>query len=291
MNLTALLSELDIPYKLPGQHHHTTENRLQLDCPYCSPRSGKYRLGVSQSYGYTNCWTCGPHPLAQTLMEASDQSISKIIELLNQVEFHKPLSTDIPKGKLTLPNGIFPMLPQHRKYLQSRRFDPDKIQELWNVQGIGIAPKLQWSLFIPHTLYNRTVSWTTRKIAQDTPYRYVSAKVGEESLPLKSSLYGQDYAGYGVIVVEGPIDVWRIGPGAVATFGISYTKEQVMRLSQYPSRAVCYDKEMKAQRQARRLARELQVFPGETYLVELDAKDPGCAGRYEIKELRKRFIE
>jgi hypothetical protein len=43
----------------------------------------------------------------------------------------------------------------------------------------------------------------------------------------KETLYNLDNAKDGTaIVVEGPIDVWRIGDGAVATFGVIYTQKQ-----------------------------------------------------------------
>jgi DNA primase len=97
---------------------------------------------------------------------------------------------------------------------------------------------------------------------------------------------------HAVIVCEGPIDAWTIGPGAVATCGLGYTRSQLMELSQFPVRVVCFDREPAAQKRARRLARQLQVFPGETHVVELETgKDANECQRNEIMELRKQFLD
>jgi DNA primase len=183
------------------------------------------------------------------------------------------------------------MLPVHRKYLSNqRRLDPDEIAQLWGVQGIGLAAEYAWRLWIPVYHFGEVVSWTTRAIG--TGMRYLHAPPEQESVPIKSVLYGSDLVRHAVIICEGPIDAWTIGPGAVATCGLGYTREQLIKLSQFSVKVVCFDSEFQAQKRARRLARQLQVFPGETYVVELQTgKDPNEADRREIMELRKTYLE
>jgi DNA primase len=177
------------------------------------------------------------------------------------------------------------------RYLSKRGFDYKEIQWLWQIKGIGIAErKLMWRLFIPVLHNNEVVSWTTRSIRDNTKYKYISAGPEQELLPHKNILYGSDYARHTVIIVEGPLDVWRIGPGAVATFGTAFTKQQVLALLKYPRRVVCYDNEKEAQDQALKLCDALGVFGGETLNVTLESKDPDEAKPKEIKRLRK-FLE
>lgn len=182
-----------------------------------------------------------------------------------------------------------PLLPIHKEYLEKRGFNSAELKRLWRLKSIGLASKLAWRIFIPIHFNNETVSWTTRKIG-DNGARYISAKSTEEIVSAKTLLYGEDYIQQSLIVCEGPTDAWRIGPGAVATMGISYTKEQVSRISKYPQRVICFDSELEAQKRARKLCNDLESFPGKTLNVVLDSKDPGSASYEEIQELRAKFL-
>lgn len=178
----------------------------------------------------------------------------------------------------------------HKRYLKERGFDPEEIAGKWSVQGIALASRLCWRLFIPIHHQGNVVSWTTRSICPEANQRYIAAKAGEEAMPARSLLYGEDHARHGIIVVEGPLDAWRIGFGAVAALGVSYGREQVARMSKYPVRAICFDSDPKAQRRAAKLCETLRVFPGRTVRVELDAEDPGSASVKEIRKLRREFL-
>ena len=130
------------------------------------------------------------------------------------------------------------------------------------------------------------MSWTTRAIGESS-YKYISAKSEQEAMNHKSLLYGEDLALNSIVVVEGPLDAWRLGPGAVATLGVNVTAAQILRISQYPFRSICFDSEPSAQRRARKLANQLSIFPGKTSIIQLDAPDPGEACPKEVKRLRK----
>jgi DNA primase len=121
--------------------------------------------------------------------------------------------------------------------------------------------------------------------------RYVSARPDQELTPHKSLLYGEDYTRHAVVICEGPTDAWRIGPGAVATMGLSVTLSQVYRMSRFPVRVICFDNESEARRRADRLAKQLQPLPGETYVAWIETgKDVAEADPAEVVELRRRFL-
>jgi hypothetical protein len=69
--------------------------------------------------------------------------------------------------------------------------------------------------------------------------------------------------------------------------GVKWSQQQLLRISRYPLRCICYDSEVPAQMQAKRLCNSLSVMPGETRLIEIDAKDPGECSDAEVRELRK----
>lgn len=285
MNIIELLTELGIPYKEQGQHEHTRPGWVQTDCPHCNAHQ-HYRLGFNIAQGYCCCWACGPKRLWETLAELSGQSIRTIAPLLKGLE-----RLEAPKlqhtGRFVLPKGVGPMQPVHKNYLRSRGFDPKKIERLWRVQGLGFdGGRLKWRLFIPVYQHGEPVSWTTRAVG-NVPKRYVTAPAAESAVPRNKLLYGQDYARHAIVACEGPLDVWAIGPGAVASLGTAFSAEQVALLAKYPVRGVCFDSEPDAQRRARQLVDQLCAYPGETSNIVLDAKDPAEATKHDIKLLRQ----
>lgn len=285
MQLRAIFQEYNIDYREPGSTPHVRGDWLGLICPWCGT-GGKYGLGINERSYAASCWKCGIHKIGDVLKELTGEPWWKIKELLGDREsfFHK----ETPKqGVLKLPEGLRPLSSIHKKYLRNRGFDPDELVKLWGLQCTCLTPQLPWRIFIPVVYRGETISWTTRSLASNG-VRYVNASSSEEKLSLKSMLYGEDYCRHALIVVEGPTDVWRIGPGAVATMGVKYTPEQVIKISHYPYRFICFDNEPGAQRQARKLMWELSVFPGKTKNLILETgKDAGEADIKEIKEIRK----
>jgi len=253
-------------------------------------------MGYSVHYGITNCWKCGPHSLFSVLKELLPEPPGKLKRILQQIRKDKEpehiTEKAVKNRRLVLPFGIGDLLKPHREYLRKRGFIPKELQRLWGIQGIGQEGKLSWRIFIPISEEGQTVSWTTRSISsKPNIIRYISASKEQEIISHKNLLYGQDKAQNTIIICEGPFDVWRIGYGAVCTFGIRVRPAQIFRMSKHPTRIICFDSEPAAQQEARKLADALGVFPGDTYVCTLDAKDPAGASEKEIRKLRRRFLE
>ena len=237
MNVLEVLQELNIPYRMDGEHHHARSGWVQTDCGDCSPNSNRFRLGFNISYAYAACWNCGPKRLWEAISQLANQSTGQLSALLKKIERH-PEQEVKHKGKLALPRPLGPLLPPHKHYLRERGFVPHQLARLWGIGGIGhLGGRLAWRLFIPITLRGEVVSWTTRTIASnynEPPQRYINATVQQSAVPRSQLLYGMDYVKWAVVVVEGPTDVWAFGPGAVATLGIGYSQAQFNLLLKYP---------------------------------------------------------
>ena len=272
-----------------ADHKHGRPGWVQVDCPWCGTH-GKYHLGISLSTGASACWVCGKHNTAKAIALITGRPQGRIREMLDGAAMAEP---EVRRtGTLAVPAGVGPLGPGHRTYLRRRGFDADQVAELWGVGGIGNAARLRWRLYVPIRHHNETVSWTTRSIKPRETQRWVSAGYEEEAMHHKDILYGADYAGHGIVIHEGPTDVWATGPGAVATCGTGFTEAQLLAMSKYPVRAVCFDNGAAAQRRARELADMLAGFPGTTHNVVLETgDDPADADPAEIKELREAFLE
>ncbi len=289
-DLRTLLTELGVPFKEHGESPLVSAGWVGISCPYCGIGTTKHGFGIHLRTLRTSCWKCSGRPLVSALCEITGQSHGDIKRRLGGVD-DDPRDARVvrPTGRYREPAGVGPLLPVHRRYLQRRGFDPDEIAVVWGVGGIGLAPKLQFRLFLPVVVGGKAVSWTTRAVG-NVELRYISADPADESVPLKTTLYGADLARAAAVVVEGPTDAWRIGPGAVATFGLSHTPAQVAAVAQFPVRCICFDNEATAQRRARKLADDLTPFPGETYVVTLSGGDPDSSPPAELDELRERFL-
>jgi hypothetical protein len=238
-----------------------------------------------------NCWKCGGRNAAAAialLCRVSEREAAAAIGSGRRVI--EPQSEAV--GVLRRPTGVAELLPPHRRYLEGRGFDPDVIASTWGVQGLGPQAKLKWRLYIPIFDRNgREVSWTTRSISTSAERRYRSASEDEEAVPHKSLLYGAHLAGRAIVIVEGPIDAWAIGPGAVATCGLSYSPAQFAAMCEYPVRVVCFDSTPDAQERADKLCSRLSVLAGQTENVMLETGDDAAdADADEVEELRRRYL-
>lgn len=292
MELTELLAESGIRYVKAGEHHHARYGWYQVDCPNCSPDSRKYRMGININGKYCNCWKCGSMSLAKFLSISSNLTYREAAKKVGVVESIKVQDTSKVVGVFKEPPMVADaIMKPHRKYLRSRGFNPSRIERIWNVKSIGLCSRssLSWRLYIPIEYQGEAVSWTTRSISPTNEMRYLSASKEEERFHHKDLLYGEDYCRSVIIICEGPTDAWRLGPSAVSTFGVGYSRKQLLRMTKYPTRVVCFDNSMSAQKRARELVGHLEGFPGRTFNVQLDAEDPGSASSREVKELRHYF--
>lgn len=288
MNIHELFEEIGTPIA-PDGHHHSTDGWIQLQCPWCETGEA-FHLGYNLQYGNLNCWRCGSHSLLEYLVTVTGNSWDACKEILGSLDRVKLPKIVIEKGKLHLPKGIGKLKKAHKAYLQRRGFDPKAITRLWKIGGFTWHKRFAWRLFIPIHFQNEVVSFTTRAIRREEEPRYLSAKRQEEAMSHKQLLYGEDMVRYAIIVTEGPLDVWRIGPGAVSTFGMSFNQQQVQRIVKYPLRAICFDAEKEAQKRAGKLADLIEPFPGRTLMIELEGKDAADSSEKEILKLRQRVF-
>lgn len=293
MGIREFLQQHGVDFREGGQHRHVRPGWIGFDCPHCGKGTGKFHAGVTEDAGRAACWRCGGKRSLELLGEVTGIPWYEVREALgSNLTGLAPRLAGVAVGRgVKYPFGVEPLRRPHRLYLKERGFDPDVVSLLWGVQCIGPAGRLAWRLWIPIYSEGKVVSWTTRAL-NDLGRRYLSAAPNEEAVDHKTLLYGEDLAGHAVVVVEGPFDAWRIGPGAVATLGLQVTPAQAERIGRHPLRAICFDREPAALRRADKLATLLSRTPGETYFIELETgDDPANADDDEVEEIRRRFLD
>jgi DNA primase len=293
MDLIELLRHHDIPHTT--EHHHATRGSVQVHCPFCGDAG--FHLGIRLDGKVAHCWRCGGHNGAAVLAALLRRPYREIEQLLSGIP-----ATKIPKRKtsaegdgeilpVSLPIGTGPMQDRHKQYLRRRGFDPDALESEYGLQGTGPLGSCKHRIVIPIVRQGTTISYTARDITGKAAARYKTCPGDIETHPAKQWLYHLDrrIGADRILVVEGPTDVWRMGPGTVATMGISWTWAQAELLSKFARVFVLFDPEERAQRQAQSLVDALRFLSVEAEIADPvgGAEDPGSMTEGQVKSLRK----
>jgi hypothetical protein len=211
-----------------------------VNCPVCGDQ--RKRLWFCNLYGMTTkmskvtyyfgrvytCYNerCNLHSVLKGMTYDEDQAVvtTKPSTFINIVQ----METTLPQGCLPLRDpGVPAYVPQ---YLYGRGFDPTG---LFNDYYIHYAPKgtvytttsegvdrefYEDRLLIPIIQGGRLVGFQARRISDEA---YPGGKYLTVNAKTARALYNRDVAMFhrDVVIVEGPTDVWRVGPEAVALFG------------------------------------------------------------------------
>ena len=280
-------------------HKHTKEGWANTVCPFCSGNPG-FHLGVHIESGAWKCWRCGTHSTWKVLMALLGNDRKAVRDVRERFKGRPSARYEDERkrknryGNLQLPPGTGELTERHRQYLRKRGYRVGELRELWDFQGIGPVGPFKHRILIPIKQDGRTVSYTTRDITGQSPTKYLSCKIEEEVVHHKELLYGMDLLPYRTgLIVEGPLDVAKLGPGALATFGIEFTPSQVVVAAAMLDKAfILYDPERQAQSQAEKLGNQLSLFnvDVEILIPGKDDPDPGDMPQDEARSLMASLL-
>ena len=309
MGIEKLLQDYGIPYVTESEHHHSTRGWANIHCPFCTG-SKNFHLGINiYQPMVSHCWRCGGHSTASALARILNQPVEKMKQLIQ--EYAGPTGTIRKKAKeprvsifpIKFPQPYFEHLNEAgKKYLEGRGFDPEKLERKWKLKQTGpvsFLDKIPYGnrIIIPIYWNGRLVSFQTRDITGKAAQRYLACPMRREVLRHKHIVYGKEneWKKYNaLIVVEGVVDVWKLGASAVATFGTAFTMEQVLALAKIHDRFfIVYDNEPQARQQARKLGVKLKALGKKVFIETVDT-DPGDMKiedtRHFIKTLLKEVF-
>ena len=309
MGIEQLLKDYGIPYVTESEHHHSTSGWINIHCPFCTG-SKNFHLGINiYQPMVSHCWRCGGHSTASALARILNQPVEKMRQLIQ--EYAGPTGTIRKKAEeprvsilpLKFPQPYFEHLNEAgKKYLEGRGFDPEKLEKKWKLKQTGpvsFLDKIPYGnrIIIPIRWGGELVSFQTRDITGKAEQRYLACPMRREVIHHKHIVYGKEEKWSkhpALIVVEGVVDVWKLGSSAVATFGTSFTMEQVLALAKIHDRFfIVYDNEPQARQQARKLAVKLKALGKKVFIETVDT-DPGDMkiedSRHFVKALLKEVF-
>ena len=281
-------------YKLDHRH---SGGWVNIHCPFCQG-SPDYHLGLRADGIGCHCWRCGKHKLWDAIKAVCGPSqglLSQIRERYGTgpIRLVQSDTTRLHAPSVSWPSGILGSIPvMAADYLKSRGFDPVLLAGTWGLRFTGPTGGYKFRIIAPIYDGGKLVSYQGRCYTGKRELRYKACPKDLEAVDHQNLLYGEWLVtGNHVLVVEGIADAWRLGPGAVATFGIGYTMAQVERLAKYKRVSLIFDSDPQAIEQAEELGVLLRGLNPEIQVdvVELEDGDPGELSAADVRELKRRL--
>lgn len=289
INIKQLLDDYSISYWEEG--NNVSKGWVNIQCPLCNDISNHGGFNVLNSY--YNCWICGHHRINDVLTALLDITWGEANALLDNYAtdaIFKNKNKKVVNKKLKYPVGINDLHTIHKKYLINRNFDPEKLEKIWGLKGTMGLGNYNYRIIAPITLSGRSVSYIGRDITNKSPLRYKTCSIQNEVIHHKYILYGMDYIRKRkAIIVEGMTDVWRLGKGAIALFGKTYTKQQILEIVKNVDTAfIVLDAD--AGEQSIKLCSDLVGLIKYLEIIKLDVKDPAELSQNEADYLNKLLL-
>lgn len=261
----SLLDDLGVPCWTEGKN--CSPGRVSIQCPFCNDHSNHGSFGIDK--GDYRCWRCeGGYPAkavslaAHVPMDTVRQYMTKYSKGGNGANTtRRRVSGSVTS--ITLPGSR--ISEPHIKYLQGRGFDPEELEFYHGIKGttdVGMwnGIDFKYRVIIPvYDVDGNLCTFQGRDYTGRQELRYKCCPVNMAVTHHKHLLYGAELARNRdrIVVVEGVFDQWRMGPGSVATFGTSLTREQVNLLTKWKSVLFLFDPEPEAQAHAREYANDI----------------------------------
>lgn len=292
MNFEKICRDHGIPHVTEG-HKHCRPGWIQVVCPFCAGNPG-YHLGFNEERAGFHCWRCGSKKTIEVLIKILRISGSQAFQILAKYKGSRRRVTNAPtferRSKVSYPMGTCELNPRAAAYLSKRKYNAESLQKIWGLRSTGPTGPYKFRIIAPIYQDGVLVSYQGRDYTnkQDPPYKACSQE--DEVEDHKHCLYGLDlFEGDSVVVVEGIADVWRLGPGAVATFGIKFTNAQVSKLMKFKKVFIFFDSDPQAIVQARKLAMILSAFC-EVEILVIENGDPGNMSQEKADKLMGELL-
>lgn len=300
MDILQLYQDYTIDFVTEG-HKHARQGWVNTTCPFCTGNPG-YHLGYDLLHNYFYCWRCGWHPITPTLALVLNIRQDEVRRLLRQYglylarHFVEPM-VEQNKKPFQFPTDTVPLLEHHKRYLEERGYDVERIERVWDLKSTGPVGRLDEKdyknrILIPFYWNGTVVSFTSRNTQSAShEKRYKTCPKDRERVHMKEILYGrqEEWRETGILV-EGPTDVWRMGTSSFAVSGIQYTSQQVRLISKSFKRvAVMFDDDPQARIQATKIVAELKFRGVDAFKVDIE-DDPGSMKQTDADYLVKQLI-
>lgn len=302
LDVVPLLGNMGVDYRLSGKN--VSAGWVNVNCPYCYDNG--HHLGINLNSKMFSCWICRESgSIVKYVRRVAGLDKGEAIRLIKKfltgkiIEYDGHRSSSNKQLDVELPTHILEKpLPVHKEYLKSRGFSHKQLEAFFRISYTGQISKyksserlvdFKYRIIIPIYINNKLVNFTARDVTERAEEKYKNCPTDDALITTKDAIYGYDNIIDGTAgIVEGPTDVWRLGPGALGLFGIKYTRNQLNLLyrKKLKKAVIFFDNEPMAQKIAEKLAKEIGAFiPDVSILVPDDSiTDPGEMTKEQVRE-------
>lgn len=303
MDILSLLNDFGINYQTEG-HKHCRPGWVNIPCIFCSGNPGLH-LGFTMDGKRAYCWRCGGKNIVFVISRLLNIDFYQTVEIMKYYKGTftktKKYRTDESENKkeFQFPNDLSALKTTHKNYLKKRGFDPNFIEKEWDLKSAGPISLLdqrdyRFRIIIPIYWESGIVSFQGRDVTNQSDTKYKACPKDREIIHHKHIVYAHPEIEWHrpIIIVEGVMDVWKLGRQAVATFGIDFLPKQVRLLIKKKKGGednritVVYDNQKQAIKRANDLVSELRfrgMMADNYILTEYD--DPGEMPQIEADKL------
>jgi len=273
LDLETYLSSAGIDYRTEGKN--VGRKCVGICCPFCQDET--YHLGIFRDHKNWICFRCHKHGSFSDLLRLlfPNDWFTRLKEL-GTPTFHEGTAKDqiqaLIRGaerpveeashSVTLPVGLSINEIVRRRhsildaFLTKRQIPTDTCRSY--AASVALMGRYMNRLVIPVQKGNKLVGFQARDMTGKAEVKYDSPPESQH----KQVLYPEPSLSYSkrIILVEGPLDAWRMGPGSVCSFGTSLTDGQKKMLYSYHPTEVVFAWDENAYWKARAAARELLLF-------------------------------
>lgn len=284
-DIEAYLDSKNISYKTQGKN--VSHGWIGINCIFCNDAST--HLGINRESGVFTCFKCGTKGFFTRIIQIFDNcSYHKAKSILEKLKTYSNIEepVNIFTDKVKIPYGIDDKPSKlHTKYLEERNFDIKKIIKKYKIMFGHVVGEFKHRIIIPFFFNHEIVTFTSRSIFKEAELKYKHLAKHKSVLDAKKTLYNIDTIRDKAIIVEGPLDVWRIGDGAIALSGTNFTTDQLRLLLGVKTIFILFDQD--AINKAYKFSD--QLIANHIEVLHLDKGDPSDMNESEIFHLRKEL--
>jgi hypothetical protein len=293
-NILAYLTDKGISYDTSGDN--VGEGWIGINCPFPYCNDSLNHMGINLMHKTFNCFVCGEKgsivKLIAIIESCSYGKAMSIVEGYEETPTNKYLRKEIkPTDRATVckfPAETLDTFPKKfEEYLESRNFSPNYIIPKYNLHATRNAGRYANRIIIPYFLGGKMMVYHTRSINKEGGYRACHKE--DAPVTIKELLYNEDQVKDTLLIVEGCLDVWRMGDGCCGISGTSYTATQIAHILALKPKHCFIMLDADATKVAHKLALELAPILPHVEVIQLSEGDPADLTKEEAIRLRKEL--
>jgi DNA primase len=273
------------------QSKNASQGWYSLRCPFHGDHAD--HMGFNPQSGALSCWICGKKSPIDYIKAVLGIPKSEAFNLYRKYLSRSKSALGKTRKKasgnsIVLPNNPFTKAEQ--KYLDKRGIN-DSHKEIYDIRSGGLSDPWAYRIIFPIFSNGTIVSATGRGISKDMEPKYWTLPLDREIIHHKHIFYGLDLADKIAVVVEGPVDAVKGGPGFIASFGVNMSDEQLCTLLLFENVIFLKDNDAAGEKfteQAYKLA-SLGAENVEVVTMDKNFKDVGEMDEKSVNDLRKEL--